>query len=71
MYRALYVAGQLKIEAVGVSADPRAYRGALFRNVREWVARDKDIFTCLFRVKPKYLGDTIDIHGDGNVTNDR
>lgn len=29
-----------------------------------------DIFTCLFNIKPKYLGEKIDISGNGNVTND-
>lgn len=70
MYRALYICEQLKIEATGANSDPRKYRGELRRNIREWIARDKDIFTCMLKVKPKYLGDPIDIHGDGNVTND-
>ena len=70
MYRALYICKQLEIEATGSNSDPRKYRGELKRNIREWIARDKDIFTCLLNVKPKYLGDPIDIHGDGNVTND-
>lgn len=70
MYRALYIAGRNGISAFGVNSDPRAYAGQRARDIREFIARDKDIFTCLFKVKPKYLGETIDISGDGNVTND-
>lgn len=71
MYRALYICKSLDMEAYGAPADPRSYRGAIVRNVREWVARDKDIFYCLFQVKPTYLGEKIDIHGNGDVTNDQ
>lgn len=70
LYRALYISSQQGIEAVGVNSDPRAYRGAFYRSAREWIARDKDIFSCLFHVKPTYLGDVYDITGDGSVTND-
>lgn len=71
MYRALYICERLGLEALGSPADPRLYAGAFMRNARELIARDKDIVTCLFGVKPKYLGDVIDIHGDGDVTNDK
>lgn len=71
MYRALYICDRLGLEARGASADPRAYRGALMRNFREWIARDKDIFSCMFKVKPTYLGEAIDIKGSGDVTNDK
>lgn len=70
MYRALFICNSLGIEALGSPADPRVYAGAFMRNVREWIARDKDIFYCLFRVKPTYLGDTIDLCSSGDVTND-
>lgn len=70
MYRALFICDQLGMQALGVHADPRLYQGALYRNVRELLARDKDILSCLFKVKPTYLGDPIDISGNGDVTND-
>lgn len=71
MYRALYICDRLGMEARGVSSDPRAYSGAFMRNFREWIARDKDIFSCMFKVKPTYLGEAIDIKGSGDVTNDK
>ena len=70
IYRALFIAKSLGIDALGAPSDPRAYAGAFARNVREWIARDKDIFYCLFKVKPTFLGDAIDLSGSGNVTND-
>ncbi len=70
LYRALYIARQLGIEAVGVASDPRAYAGQTLRDIREWVARIKDFGWSLLRVKPTYLGDPIDLSGSGSVTDD-
>lgn len=70
LYRALYICDRLGIEAYGSPSDYRAYAGALMRNVREWIARDKDIIYCALKVKPTYLGDPIDLNGSGDVTND-
>lgn len=71
LYRALYIANQLGIEAYGVGADLRPYMGATYRGVREVLARDKDFFKCIFKPKPTYLGDTIPFSGNGDVTNDK
>ena len=69
LYRALYVANQLGLEAYGVGADPRQYVGATYREIREILARDKDFVKCIFKLKPTYLGDTIPVSGNGDVTN--
>ncbi len=71
LYRALYICDRVGIDALGAPADPRTYVGKFKRNLREWIARDKDILFCLFKIKPKYLGEPIDIKGNGDVTNDR
>ena len=71
LYRAIYIAQQMGLDTYGSPSDPRTYSGSFVREIREWFARDKDIFTCLLKVKPKYLGETIDIHGSGLATNDR
>lgn len=42
LYRALYIADRLGLDAIGVSADLRTYRGQLWRDAREAVARVKD-----------------------------
>lgn len=70
LFRALYIADRLKLSAQGVSADPQKYAGALYREAREVLARDKDFVKCIFKPKPTYLGEVIPISGDGNLTND-
>ena len=70
LYRALYIANQLGMEAYGVGADPRKYVGATYRELREILARDKDFIKCIFKPEPTYLGDTIPVSGNGDITND-
>ena len=47
LYRALYIAKTLGIEAYGVSADLRPYRMQTYRDLREHVARFKDFLLTL------------------------
>ena len=68
LYRALYIAEHTGVEAIGSGADPRMYAGQTYRTIREWISRDKDLIYCLFRVKPRFLGDPVDMRGDGNAT---
>ena len=70
LYRALYIANCLGVEAYGVDADYRTYIGQTMRDLREVLARNKDFLTCIFKPEPTYLGDVIPIFGDGNLTND-
>lgn len=70
LYRAIYIANRLGLEAYGVGADPTQYAGAFKREVREILARDKDFIKCIFKPEPTYLGDTIPVSGNGDVTND-
>ena len=70
LYRAVYIARQLGMEAYGVAADYRTYAGQLGRDAREILARCKDVARTMFRMKPTYLGDPIPITGNGDVTND-
>ena len=71
LYRALYIANKLGLEAYGVGADPRKYVGATYREFREILARNKDFVKCIFKPEPKYLGDSIPVSGNGNITNDK
>ena len=71
LYRALYIAQQFDIETYGVASNPREYMGQFAREVREWLARDKDFFKCIYKPKPTYLGDTIPVSGNGDITNDK
>ena len=70
LYRALYIAEKLGIEAYGVNADYHTYRGQIMRDVREVLARCKDFANMIFKPEPTYLGEKIPVSGDGNITND-
>lgn len=71
LYRSIYIANKLGIEAYGVGADPRRYVGETYREIREILARDKDFVKCIFKPKPTYLGDKIPVSGNGDTTNDK
>jgi vancomycin permeability regulator SanA len=70
LYRALYIAEQMGIEAYGVSADYRGYLNQEARDLREVLARVKDFAMCIFKPEPTYLGETIPVWGDGELTHD-
>ena len=71
LYRALYIADKLNINAYGVNSDPRKYSGQTFRELREILARNKDFINCIIKPKPTYLGESIPVSGDGDITNDK
>lgn len=69
LYRACHIASCAGIECEGVSADLHRYMGQFKREIREVFGRCKDLLNTIFWPDPKYLGDPIDIKGDGKVTN--
>ena len=71
LYRALYIADKLDINAYGVNSDPRKYSGQTFRELREILARNKDFINCIIKPEPTYLGESIPVSGDGDITNDK
>ena len=71
LYRALYIAKELGIEAYGISATKRIYGNQMKRDIREFAARIKDFIKCIFKPKSKYLGEIIPVNSDGNITNDK
>lgn len=70
LYRALYTAEALSLQALGVPADTKTYGGQTYRDLREILARNKDFLTSIYKPKPTYLGGTIPVNGNGNITND-
>ena len=70
LYRALYIANALGVEAYGVDADYRDYAGQLGYDLREILARNKDFLTSIFKPEPTYGGNAIPIWGNGDLTND-
>ena len=68
LFRALKACGALGIEAKGVASNQRKYTGRYYRELREVLARNKDLVKGMVKAKPTYLGDEIPIDGDGTVT---
>jgi vancomycin permeability regulator SanA len=60
LYRALYIANRLGIDAYGIAA-PGQEEGQFRRDIREMLARTKDFFYVMFDVQPTYLGDPIEL----------
>lgn len=67
MYRALYTARALGLDAYGVISNPRTYHGQTIRDLREILARAKDAVYCLFKPLPTFLGDVIPVGGNGDM----
>lgn len=72
LYRALYIADKLGLEARGVSSDLRFYsKKMVYWKFREYLARVKSFGKCITKPEPKYLGDPIDLSVSGDITNDK
>ena len=69
LYRAVYDARALGLEACGVAAEDIAYLGQTMREIREILARNKDVLWCLLQPEPTFLGEAIPVSGDGDLTN--
>ena len=62
-FRALYIGESMGYEVTGISSDQQRYRGSVYREIREVLARDKDFFKALFKASPTYGGEQIPITG--------
>lgn len=70
LYRAVYTARGLGIDAEGVAAKQVRYNGQIVREVREVLARGKDFLNVI--VQPESVGGpVISLNGSGDVTNDQ
>ena len=67
LYRALFIARALGMDAWGVTADPRQYAGQTQRSAREFLARVKDFAQVFLPVKA--YEKTVDLAGNGDDTN--
>ncbi len=73
LYRAIYDARKLGLEAYGVAADGQYNYGLYTRSynsLRESLARCKDVVWCIAQPEPTYLGSVIPISASGNLTDD-
>lgn len=71
LYRSIYVAEKLGMEAYGVNSDLQYYIKQDIYDLREILARDKDFFMSIIKPEPTYLGEVIPISGSGDLTNDK
>ncbi len=66
--RALYDCQSRGIEVWGVGAAGNAYSGQTARNLREYLARTKDVAWVVSGQKPTYLGPKISLDGPASAT---
>lgn len=74
IYRSIYNARQLGLEAYGVCADGYynfSIIKELYNDSREFLARVKDFFWCMIKPEPTYLGEVIPISSPGEATDDK
>lgn len=70
IYRAVFIGKKLGLNCIGIPTDAFSYGGQFYRNIREYIARCKDVFTVSLGTEPTYGGEEIPISGDGDMTND-
>lgn len=70
LYRALYDALGVGLEAQGVPSDQHTYKEQIIWDIREAPARTKDLLMVAFKAPPTFGGEPIDLSGSGNVTDD-
>ena len=70
LYRALYISEKLEINSYGVASNLRIYPGQFIREIREILARNKDVLKCITKPMPTFLGEKISLNGNGDITND-
>lgn len=73
LYRAVYIARALGLEAYGVVADgpDHSFLSDLRNQVRESLARVKDFVICIVEPEPTYLGEAIPISGSAELSDDK
>lgn len=68
LYRAVYDAQRVGMEAIGVPSDYGEYANQSWYDIREVFARTKDFFQVLFSVPSTFVGDPISLDQSGDVT---
>ncbi|MBQ1825422.1 MAG: hypothetical protein II113_02240, partial [Firmicutes bacterium] len=59
IFRALQIAEGLGIDSLGVCSDQSNYDYAVQRELREVLARTKDLFQTALKLPPAYTGDVV------------
>lgn len=71
LYRSLYVAEHMGLDAYGVPAADVDYSGQKVRDIREYLAIVKDFAKVIIKPEPTILGSPVSLSGSGDVTNDK
>ncbi len=74
LYRAVFNARKLGLDAYGVCADGQyqySFAVRTYNNTREALARTKDFVWCILQPEPTYLGEAIPINSSGALTDDK
>ena len=66
LYRAVYDAQGVGMEAIGVPSDYGEYVNQSWYDFREVFARTKDFFQVLFKTPSTFVGDPISLNGSGD-----
>jgi SanA protein len=68
--RAVFLARSLGIDAAGLALDEQQFlkKSRRFWRLREFFARGKAAFCAIVKPKPRYLGESIPIRGDGRTS---
>lgn len=69
LYRAIYDAQGVGMEAIGVPSDYGEYINQSWYDFREIFARTKDFFQVLMKTPSTFVGDPISLDQSGDVTN--
>ncbi len=72
LYRAIYAARYLGLDAYGVDAGLREYtlKTNIYNTAREFLARNKEFLFVKLDKESTYTGDKISLNGSGDITND-
>ncbi|MEC4176773.1 ElyC/SanA/YdcF family protein [Adlercreutzia sp. R7] len=68
LYRAMFTADALGMEAWGVATDKGAYHNQMQYSLREVVARTKDFFAALLQLPVDTGGETVSLSESGDLT---
>ncbi len=68
LFRAVYLADKMGMQARGVQADRRTYQRIRYFETREVMARVKDVVFAAVKPEPLYLGAPISLRLDGRIT---
>lgn len=71
LFRCLYIAKKLGLDAYGVPSDYVKYSGQLKRDIREVFAIVKDFGMAFAKPKAQDMGEKISLEQNGDVTNER